>query len=128
MPTAETKKIVYERDRFRCRYCQSPVLPPGVLKFVSSELGIDLSKKRTNLETHGANWLHCATIDHIAPHASGGPSDMANLATSCKACQFGKGKFSLEELELELREPALDLRFRGRSWIETVDHLANRSE
>lgn len=127
MPNSEMTNFVYERDHFRCRYCQSPVLPPGVLKFLSLELGIDLSKKRTNLETHGAHWLHCATVDHVAPHASGGASDMNNLATSCKACQFGKGKFSLEELELELREPAPDLRIRGKSWIDTVDRLANRT-
>ena len=127
MPSVETTNRVYARDRFRCRYCQSPVLPPRVLKALSEDLGVDLAKKRTNLETHGAHWLHCATIDHIAPHASGGDSASDNLATSCKACQYGKGKYSLEDLELELRAPAPDLRTRRRSWIETVDRLATRS-
>lgn len=127
MPSAELTNRIYARDHFRCRYCHSPVLPPRVLKAVSGDLGTDLTKRRTNLETHGAQWLHCATIDHIEPHASGGDSAFNNLVTSCKACQFGKGKYSLKDLELELRAPAPDLRIRNRSWIETVDRLANRS-
>lgn len=124
MPDRTASMSIFERDKFRCRYCHSPVVPKPVLRHLSSRLGIDLDKKRTNLQTHGAHWLHCATIDHLAPHADGGSNDAANLATSCYACQFGKGKYKLEELGLQLRPSPPELRISGRTWSAIVRDLS----
>ena len=119
MPSLDSISEIYERDRFRCRYCQGPVLPPSTLKLVSDSLGINLLKQRKNLETHGVQWLHCATVDHVKPHALGGSSHLNNVVTACKACQFGKGRYSLDQLKISLRGPAPDLRLRG-TWWKTI--------
>jgi hypothetical protein len=54
---------VYERDRFRCRYCgRTPV----------TDLSIQLH------------------VDHIHPFAKGGDTVLENLQTLCSACNLGK--------------------------------------
>jgi hypothetical protein len=123
MPAPEETRLIHQRDRYRCRYCQSPVLPPATLHLVSDLVGIDLRKQRTNLETHGVQWLHCATTDHVESHASGGSSDANNAVTSCKACQFGKGKYSLKQLRITLRGPAPEMRLKGTPWSSIVLRL-----
>jgi len=125
MPTEPTEHAVYTRDKFRCRYCRTPVVPKSVIEYISDKSGIDLRKKSTNLTTHGAYWLHAATIDHIVPHADGGTNDEDNLATACPACQFGKGSFSLAQLRLTLRPPATDLRVADWSWTQVVLSIQN---
>lgn len=125
MPTKPTEHAVYARDKFRCRYCRTPVVPKSVIGSISDKTGIDLRKESTNLTTHGAYWLHAATIDHVVPHADGGTNDEDNLATACPACQFGKGSFSLAQLRLTLRPPATDLRVAGRMWTTIVSSLQN---
>jgi len=125
MPTEPTEHAVYTRDKFRCRYCRTPVVPKSVIEHISDKTGIDLRKKSANLTTHGAYWLHAATIDHIVPHADGGTNDEDNLATACPACQYGKGSFSLAQLRLTLRPPATDLRVAGRMWTAIVSSLQN---
>ena len=125
MPDEATELEVYQRDRFRCRYCRAPVVPKLVIEFLSKRTDIDLRKESTNLTTHGAYWLHSASIDHVVPHALGGTNDKENLVTACPACQFGKGSFSLEELRLTLRPPAADFRCSGRRWSAIVMSLLN---
>lgn len=127
MPDEATELEVYQRDRFRCRYCRAPVVPKLVIEFLSKRTDIDLRKESTNLTTHGAYWLHSASIDHVVPHALGGTNDKENLVTACPACQFGKGSFSLTELQLTLRKPATDLRIFGRMWTEIVTGLLEQA-
>lgn len=54
---------VLHRDGFRCRYCGASPADDGVV-------------------------LH---VDHIIPASHGGRDDESNLATSCQACNLGKG-------------------------------------
>jgi 5-methylcytosine-specific restriction endonuclease McrA len=96
-----------------------------VIEYLSKRTHIDIRKKSTNLTTHGAYWLHSASIDHVVPHALGGTNEKDNLVTACPACQFGKGSFSLEELRLTLRPPAADLHKSGRKWSAIVKSLLN---
>ena len=125
MPIKPTERSVFARDKFRCRFCRTPVVPKSVIEYLSNRTGIDLRKKSTNLTTHGAYWLHAATIDHVVPHADGGTNDEDNLATACPACQFGKGNYSLTQLRLTLRPPTTDLRVAGRTWTTIVSSLQN---
>jgi 5-methylcytosine-specific restriction endonuclease McrA len=56
---------VYERDRFRCRYCgRTPI----------TDLTVELH------------------VDHIVPFASGGKTVLENLQTLCMQCNLGKGR------------------------------------
>lgn len=125
MPNAATTAKILSEDMYRCRYCHSPVVPKKTLGLLTNATGVDLRKKATILATHGAHWLHCATIDHIAPHATSGMTSRENLVTSCYACQFGKGKYSLAELLLVLRPRPTDFRLRGRSWLSTASALSD---
>lgn len=53
---------VLKRDRFRCRYCGA-----------SSGTGTELH------------------VDHIVPLAKGGRTELSNLQSLCKPCNYGKG-------------------------------------
>jgi 5-methylcytosine-specific restriction endonuclease McrA len=44
------------------------------------------------------NWL-VLTIDHIHPHAHGGPRRMDNLVTACRPCNLMKGKHVFKSFE-----------------------------
>lgn len=125
MPDDATQSRVLARDRYRCRYCRQAVLPAETLKIVSSNTGININKAETNLATHGLYWLHCASIDHVVPHARSGRSAETNLVASCKACQFGKSWYTLNQLRLELRPPAPELRTTFGHWSKVVGVLAS---
>ena len=58
----ETRVKVYERDSYRCRYCQ---------------------KQLTRLT---------ATLDHVKPIAEGGDNSLGNLMTSCLDCNRKRNK------------------------------------
>jgi len=58
---------VFKRDHFKCQYCGLG----GLHRF--------------------ENWL-ILTIDHIHPHARGGPRSMDNLVTACQPCNVIKGR------------------------------------
>ncbi|MEO6711377.1 MAG: HNH endonuclease [Planctomycetota bacterium] len=62
----KTRFDVFKRDAFTCQYCGAH--PPGVL-------------------------LH---VDHIVAVASGGRSEIDNLATACEPCNLGKGARDLK--------------------------------
>lgn len=77
---------VFKRDHFTCTYCGKK--PPEVM-------------------------LH---VDHVIAVASGGSNEMDNLATSCSACNLGKGAGALgtampqvpEEIRLEAIQESLE--------------------
>jgi len=57
----EMKKAVLERDRYRCRYCQTEVT------------------------------FQTSNIDHVYPWFKGGITDPINLVTACRPCNHKKG-------------------------------------
>ena len=42
-----------------------------------------------------------ASHGHVKPVNQGGGNDQENLVTACFACQFGKWKYSLDELRID---------------------------
>lgn len=60
-PPAERKIMVWQRDKWRCRYC-----------------GEKLKSKAQ------------ATVDHVIPRSKGGSNRMANLVTACVPCNQAK--------------------------------------
>lgn len=94
---------VMRRDSFTCCYC--------------GERGPDVA-------------LH---VDHVRSVADGGTDEMENLATSCRRCNLGKGRASIEddkpadraeEVLRWLRASSLD-RARGDS---TTEHIKISSD
>lgn len=77
-------------------------------------MGID---RNTRLLVYGKFRGHCAycgkgieykdmQVDHLTPVFRGGADDISNLMPSCRACNFRKGTWTLDEFREELRRQA----------------------
>ena len=101
---------LFKRDKWRCRYCGIRVAGnrKHFKNFAKAIRMAELVSGRTDKSRHGIYLMLMASYDHVKPHSEGGSNDDSNLVTSCWSCQFGKYKYSLEELGLEnpfQREP-----------------------
>ena len=100
---------LFDRDHWRCRYCGIRIA--GNRKHFNrfaEQLNLpELIQGRTDETRHGLYLLTMASCDHLVPYSQGGADDDKNLVTSCWSCQFGKFRFSLNELGLDKppREP-----------------------
>jgi len=96
-------EALFERDKWRCRYCGIRVA--GNRKhfkiFAKTIRMPEIVSGRTDESRHGLYLMLMASHDHVKPHSEGGSNDDSNLATSCWSCQFGKYKYSLDELRLQ---------------------------
>lgn len=103
MPEASRLREVLERDGFRCRYCDLPVIPITVFRWLSRALGDETFRAEGsgNAGKHGAVLAFRANFDHVVPLALGGPNNVPNLVTCCWSCNYGKRAFTLSELGLD---------------------------
>ena len=94
---------LFERDKWRCRYCGIRVAGnrKHFKKFAEAIRMPELVSGRTDESRHGLYLMLMASYDHVKPHSEGGSNDDSNLVTSCWSCQFGKYKYSLDELRLQ---------------------------
>ena len=110
MPTSEVTRELFDRDGWRCRFCECRVVSPMARSAMRAALpgAIPWSKQEGY---HGAFLALSASVDHVIPHSLGGTNDEQNLVTACWSCQFGRGAWSLEEVGLldpRLRSPQKD--------------------
>ena len=97
--SAVLARAVYERDRYQCRYCGLPVIPREVLKAATAVVGpVAFGSGRRNEDQHGGALLSWAQLDHVVPWSQGGATDLANVVTSCWACNYGKHNYALEQI------------------------------
>ena len=91
---------LFTRDHWRCRYCGIRIAGNRKhFKRFAEQLNMpELIRGRTDETRHGLYLLMMASYDHIVPHSQGGSDADDNLVTACWSCQFGKFRFSLEEL------------------------------
>ncbi len=96
-------EALFERDKWRCRYCGIRIAGnrKHFKKFAKTIRMPELVSGRTDESRHGLYLMLMASYDHVKPHSEGGSNDESNLVTSCWSCQFGKYKYSLEELGLQ---------------------------
>ena len=94
---------LFERDKWRCRYCGLRIAGnrKHFKKFAKAIRMPELVSGRTDESRHGIYVMLMASYDHVKPHSEGGSNDDSNLVTSCWSCQFGKYKYSLDELRLQ---------------------------
>jgi hypothetical protein len=100
MPTQDIETMVFVRDGWCCRFCGTKV----IAKRVRSKL-IQLFPNETRwtsreYEKHAALYAMGVSLDHVAPHSRGGTNEISNFVTTCYCCQFGRGQWTLEEMEL----------------------------
>jgi hypothetical protein len=98
-PTLATQ--VLQRDGYHCRYCGLAVIPRDVLvAFGKLVGGHSFPTGRRNEDRHGAALAAWAQVDHVVPYRLGGATMPENLVTACWACNYGKDRFTLEQLGL----------------------------
>jgi 5-methylcytosine-specific restriction endonuclease McrA len=96
------RRTVWIRDHYTCRYCNLPTIPPQTIKAIRTLLGADvLPWGNTNASRHGTLFLARSEYDHVVPVSLGGTDDLSNLVTSCPGCNYGKDRWSVEELGIE---------------------------
>jgi 5-methylcytosine-specific restriction endonuclease McrA len=99
-PTAETKRLVHQRDGFYCRFCKMPVIRDKIRFAIRREYPEAVPWEGTNSNQHAAFQCMWVQYDHILPHARGGRSDLENVYLTCAACNYGRGNYLLEEFDL----------------------------
>jgi 5-methylcytosine-specific restriction endonuclease McrA len=113
-------KTIFDRDRYRCRYCDIPVVTEwangDIAQLITAfpDLTPDVSvvngalkgggKRGRLLNCDRQKWLWLtASADHVFPASRGGPTITENLVTACAGCNYGKADWTLEELNV--RDP-----------------------
>jgi 5-methylcytosine-specific restriction endonuclease McrA len=97
-PNAATKRELLQRDGHHCRFCGIPVVRSQVRERIRKVYPVALRWGAANPQQHAAFQLMSAYADHVKPHARGGESDLANLVITCAGCNFGRGRYLLEEV------------------------------
>ena len=94
---------LFARDKWRCRYCGIRVAGNRKhFKKFANTIGMpELIAGRTDESRHGLYLMLMASYDHVKPVNQDGTNDSTNLVTACWCCQFGKYKYSLDELGLK---------------------------
>ena len=89
--TVETRKAVYERDKYTCQYCGKV----GTLIYRFGRICVvenpnNVSMKSSHGSYNGRDVIPFQ-IDHIIPVCYGGKSTLENLKLSCRKCNMKKG-------------------------------------
>ena len=101
-PPRQLIQDLFRRDCYHCRYCQSPVVGDRT-DFIrlARHLSVpELVTTGSNEQRHGIYLMFRASHDHIKPHYLGGNDELGNLVTACWPCQFGKYRYTLDELKM----------------------------
>lgn len=101
MPPKKRERDIYKRDGWRCRYCESRVIVKEARDIFRKYFPDEVRKGSTNEDNHFGLATLTATLDHIVPYKRGGNNNPDNLVTACGPCQFGRGWWLLEEVELK---------------------------
>ena len=108
MPTSVEKRLLHERDGYRCRFCGIPVIRREVRDRFRKLYPDVMPWGKTNKEQHAAFQAMWAQYDHILPHARGGNNELNNIVIACAPCNFGRMNYILKEVGLadpRAREP-----------------------
>jgi len=101
-PKKDLENAVFERDGYRCRYCNLRLIPKNIFEVFSKVVGTDVFfPTGTHIQRHGIVFTFRANADHVVPHRTGGKTDLQNLVTCCWNCNYGKGPFTLAQIGLD---------------------------
>jgi 5-methylcytosine-specific restriction endonuclease McrA len=101
MPSSATEMEVFRRDGWHCRFCGIQVVATDARKVLCHAFPDETHWASSSFERcHSALRAMTASLDHVVPHSRGGTNQVDNLVTACYSCQFGRGNFTLAEVEL----------------------------
>lgn len=99
MPNASLKRALIARDGHHCRFCRMPVIRAEVRKEIR-RLYPNAARWTSTRETDQHRGLQVLWLqyDHVMVHSRGGTTNLENLVIACVACNFGRDKYTLEEM------------------------------
>ncbi len=110
-PSKSAARAIYARDGFRCRYCGCRIIVPEAIPWFQRHVPGGLSWGPRNRDQHSAVFTLKGVLDHVTPFRHGGQSDELNLVVSCQPCNYGKWRYTLDQIRLSDprdREPYCD--------------------
>ena len=108
------KRALVARDGHHCRLCGIPLIRAEIRKKLTQIYpeaarwtGIRAAEQHRGLQVM---WLQ---YDHVLVHSRGGETTMDNLVVTCPGCNYGRDRFTLEEVSLRdprsfIRRPVWD--------------------
>jgi 5-methylcytosine-specific restriction endonuclease McrA len=100
MPTPTIAVQVFERDSWHCRFCGVRVVSRPARNLLVKLFPDETHWVTDEYQRHSALYATAASLDHVVPHSRGGENEIHNFVTVCFCCQFGRGQFTLDEVEL----------------------------
>ena len=91
--SASTKRAVFRRDAWHCRFCGIRVIDPRARKCFSASFE-EFRWGRDNLDKHACLAV-LASHDHVLPRQWGGSNEPNNLVTACWPCQFSRHNYRI---------------------------------
>lgn len=113
-PNRSDEKVIVAHWGRHCAYCGVPLIRSAVPKKLRAFYPDLRIWGSINADMHAAFQLMWMQFDHVVPHNRGGRTDIENVVVTCAPCNYGKGKFMLEELGLI--DPRLHPRAPKTSW------------
>jgi len=100
MPSQKIQESIFSRDRWRCRFCGTKVISRKARSVLIKYFPEETHWTSEEFRRHTALYSMAVSLDHVVPHGRGGSNNISNLITTCYCCQFGRGEWTLEEMEL----------------------------
>jgi len=100
MPPQSYQTSIFERDGWHCRFCGSPVICKTARARLVKLFPTETHWNGKEFQRHSALYAMASSLDHVVPHGRGGVNEESNFVTACYCCQFGRGEWMLEEVEV----------------------------
>lgn len=122
MPTKDVQYSIFWRDGWHCRYCGIKVISTAARKKLVQIFPDQTKWGAKEFQRHSSLYAMAASLDHIVPHSRGGKNEVGNFVTACYCCQFGRGNFTLEEVEFNnpLQRPPVITGWDGLTRLEAL--------
>ena len=98
MPTESEQNVIFQRDGWRCRFCNIRVINKKARRVLCKAFSIDSNWTSLKLQRHSSLYAMASSLDHVHPHGRGGRNATENFVTACYCCQFGRGEWMLSEV------------------------------
>ena len=111
MPTSTVQDAIFVRDGWRCRFCGIKVISKAARAVLIRLYPHETHWAKQEFQRHSALYAMASSLDHIVPHGRGGKNEESNFVTACYCCQFGRGEWTIDEVQVLdplKREPVVD--------------------
>ena len=96
----EQQVTLIARDGHQCRFCGIPVIHEEIRVAMRKHYKDELPWGKPKTKQHAAFQCMWTQFDHVLPYKRGGLTDINNLVVTCAPCNYGRGKYTLEEVGL----------------------------